>query len=91
VDDGFQDGEQILAAYSESWALNYFLLNRHTRIAYVRYLQNLAEKPPLVEDSAEQRLAEFEEAFGDSVGLKRSSFVSCSGFDRGELSTFLGK
>jgi hypothetical protein len=63
-DDRFQDSERILAAYSEAWALNYFLLNRR-RDAYVRYLQNLAEKPPLVEDSEEQRLAEFEEAFGD--------------------------
>jgi hypothetical protein len=67
-DERFQDGEQILAAYSEAWALNYFLLNRH-RDAYVRYLQQLAQKPPLVEDSPEERLEQFQQEFGDLEAL----------------------
>lgn len=68
-DRRFQDADEILTAYSESWALNYFLLNRH-KASYVRYLQQLSEKPPLVEDSAEERLAEFEEVFGDLQTLE---------------------
>jgi hypothetical protein len=50
-------------AYAEAWALNYYLIRSH-REAYLRYMQMLAQKPPIRYDTPEQRLAEFETAFG---------------------------
>lgn len=65
VDDRrFRNAREATDAYAEAWALNYFLLKLRTK-QYVVYLKKLAEKPPLVIDGPERRLAEFEEAFGD--------------------------
>lgn len=56
-------------AYAEAWALNYFLL-RTRREQYHRYLEALNAKPRLIFDSAEERLAEFREMFGDLPDLE---------------------
>ncbi len=53
-------------AYAEAWALTYFLLERYPR-QYVRYLEALSRKEPLIWDDAETRLREFKEAFGDDL------------------------
>jgi hypothetical protein len=64
TDGRFREPRQAGEAYSEAWALNYYLLNRH-RKQYVAYLKKLAEKPPLLQDTPEDRLAVFQEVFGE--------------------------
>jgi hypothetical protein len=67
-DSRFLDGGQTGNAYSEAWALNYYLLNRQ-RDKYVTYLKRLSEQPPLVAQGPEQRLEMFTEVFGDLAEL----------------------
>ena len=68
VDDTrIRDTRTALDAYSEAWALNYYLLRHHPR-EYVAYLQMLSEKKPLLWDTPEDRLREFQQAFGDNLG-----------------------
>ncbi len=63
-DKRFREPQQIADAYSEAWALNYFLLNRR-RDQYVQYLKKLAEKKPLEESTPDERVDLFKEHFGD--------------------------
>jgi hypothetical protein len=65
----FRDPEAMVDAYSESWALSYFLVRTH-RDKFVGYLKTLAAKPRLQWDSPEQRRMEFEAAFGDIAALE---------------------
>ena len=51
-------------AYAESWALTYFLI-RKKEAAYVKYLTHIAAKQPLDFPTQEQRLTEFQDAFGE--------------------------
>jgi len=51
-------------AYAEAWALTYFLIKTR-RKQYETYLNGIAEKPRLIWDSPEQRLKEFQQAFGN--------------------------
>jgi len=60
----------MLDAYSEAWALSYFLI-RHRGKQYVAYLEKLGAKKPLVWDTPEERLREFTDAFGDLESLER--------------------
>jgi len=66
-DSRFRDVKQSADAYSEAWALTYFLIRQSPK-QYVAYLKTLSAKQPMIWDSPETRLAEFEKAFGD---LKR--------------------
>lgn len=66
VDDRFQSAEQARAAYSESWALTYFLIKTR-REDYVRYLKMIQSKPRLVADTPMGRLREFQSVFGDDL------------------------
>ena len=61
-DDRFR-GENQGDAYSEAWALNFFLLKRYPQ-QYGKYLEKLAARTPLVELSPAERLKDFSEAFG---------------------------
>jgi Protein of unknown function (DUF1570) len=76
-EDRFRDPDQILAAYDESWALTYFLIRNH-RAEYVKYMQAISGKRRLVWDSKEERLAEFEAAFGNvgELGREFSAYVT---------------
>jgi len=65
-DNVLRDPAHLLDRYSEAWAFNYFLLNRHQE-TYVAYLKHLATKPMLKYDSAEQRLADFSLFFEGSL------------------------
>jgi len=59
----FQDVKQSLDAYAESWALTYYLLRVKPR-QYIEYLKVLSQKKPLLPEGPEERVAEFEAAFG---------------------------
>jgi hypothetical protein len=62
-DAPFRAAETGLDAYAQSWALTHYLMTTK-RDAFAGYLKTIAAKPPCAEDSAAQRLEEFEAAFG---------------------------
>ena len=62
-DSRFRDTATAPAAYAEAWALNYFLMKRYPE-QYNEYLQMLSEKGPLLSDTREERLEQFQAAFG---------------------------
>ena len=70
TDARFTDAETAGDAYAEAWALSYFLIKTR-RQEYVDYLDRLSQKRRLFWDTAEQRRAEFEAAFGDAAALDR--------------------
>ena len=53
--------------YAESWALTYFLVRKQAA-NYVKYLTHISAKEPLDFPTPDQRVAEFQDVFGD---LKR--------------------
>lgn len=63
-DKRFRDTAQSLDAYAEAWALTYFLIRQRPK-QYIEYLEMLSRKRPLLWDTPETRLAEFERIFGD--------------------------
>lgn len=63
-DTRFRDARTATAAYAEAWAMNHFLMQRHTK-EYVAYLKTVADKRPAVIDTPQERLKQFEAAFGD--------------------------
>ena len=67
-DARFLDTKQSLDAYSEAWALTYFLIRQHPK-QYVAYLAMLSKKKPHVQDDAEKRIDEFRGAFGELDSL----------------------
>jgi hypothetical protein len=64
ADKRLQEVKQTLDAYSEAWALTYFLIKQHPK-EYIAYLRMLSQKKPLLRDSPETRLNEFQQAFGN--------------------------
>lgn len=70
-DEKFHDAETALDAYSEAWALTYYLIWTQ-RDDYARYLHAISQKEMLSEQSAEERVAEFEEHFGEIAEVERS-------------------
>jgi hypothetical protein len=73
-DQRFRDPATATDAYAEAWALTYFLMR--TRSAdYHKYLRMLAEKKPLVELTAEQRIAEFQNCFGSDLAKLETEFL----------------
>ena len=73
-DKRLRDAKQAENSYAEAWALTYFLLHKHPD-RYVDYLKTLAEKKPMVWDTADQRLAEFKAAFGGDLKKLDAEFV----------------
>jgi hypothetical protein len=62
-DESFRRVADGLDAYARAWALTHFLM-KTKREAFTGYLRTIAAKQPCGEDAPEQRLAEFEAAFG---------------------------
>ncbi|MAR12010.1 MAG: hypothetical protein CL681_18845 [Blastopirellula sp.] len=60
--------------YAEAWALSYYLINRHQK-AYAKYIQTLAAKKPLQVDTPEERVAEFQAAFGEDLQKLDQDFL----------------
>ncbi len=73
-DKRFRQAGTALDAYAEAWALQHYLIT--TRLSdYVRYLQKLSEKPVMIYDTPEERLAEFRQAFGDDLSALDADFL----------------
>ena len=62
------------AAYAEAWALNYFLIRNYQK-QYTKYLQTLAAKETMLFDTPEQRLKDFQDAFGEDLTKLDAAFV----------------
>lgn len=58
-DSVLRSPDSLLDRYAEAWAFNYFLLQRHGK-EYAAYLEFLGNKPRMVYDSPDQRLADFQ-------------------------------
>ncbi|MGD0517709.1 MAG: DUF1570 domain-containing protein [Thermoguttaceae bacterium] len=64
TDKRLHDLKQTSDAYAEAWALTNFLIKQHPK-EYIAYLRMLSKKKPLLSDSPQTRLDEFQRAFGD--------------------------
>lgn len=62
----FTEAQTAGDAYAEAWALTYFLATTR-KDAYVNYLRRISAKPRLIWNTPEQRLAEFQAAFGQDL------------------------
>lgn len=62
-DERFRKAGLATDAYAESWAFCYYLIRTHPE-EFAAYLQLMQQKPPLGEDSPQQRLDDFTTAFG---------------------------
>lgn len=65
-DGRFQTPETQLDAYSEGWALSYFLIRTKPR-QYSAWLKKIAVQTPLDFDSPQERLAQFRSEFGEDL------------------------
>jgi hypothetical protein len=74
TDERFRNPRVASQAYAEAWALTYFLLRKYPE-KYQSYLRHLAEKKPLLFDTADERLAEFQELFGKPLAELDAEFV----------------
>jgi hypothetical protein len=59
-----RDPNTGLDAYAEAWSLTYFLLHKYPK-QYVEYLRLLSAKKPLIGDTPQERIAQFQHYFGD--------------------------
>lgn len=73
-DKRFRNPASSRYAYSEAWALTYYLMSRRPK-EHVAYVRRLSTKPPLVWDDAKARLADFRQAFGDDLGKLDAEMV----------------
>lgn len=62
----FSDPELAPDAYAEAWALTYFLIRTRIR-DYSQYIQQISQKIPLQWDTPDERLSEFQSAFGSDL------------------------
>ena len=69
-DKRFGGQQGILDAYSEAWALTYFLLT-YQQDDFIKYLKFLSEKKPGRAESEEQKITDFEKFFGDLESLDK--------------------
>ena len=53
-------------AYAESWALAFYLAERHPA-DYTKYLRAIQEHDPLVDYTPDERVADFQKAFGKDL------------------------
>ncbi len=74
TDQRFQDPENVLDTYSESWAFTYFLIKTKRKL-YQEYLALIAEKKPLIWSTPEERLKDFQSVFGDDFSRLNQQFL----------------
>lgn len=64
----------VLDAYSQAWALSFFLVETRPG-KYARYLKTVATRDPMEPYEPEQRLADFRKAFGDDLDWLETEFL----------------
>jgi hypothetical protein len=73
-DARFRDPRTFADAQAAAWALNYYLLRVKSE-PYVKYLRDMAQLPPLAEPTSEERVAQFERAFGEDLARIDEDFI----------------
>lgn len=68
-DKMFLQRETAAVAYSQAWALTYYL-QKANRKQYAQYIRELSEWPPLAEETEKERLDRFQRVFGDVEELE---------------------
>ena len=71
-DDAF--GRNTLDAYSEAWALTFFLLETRSS-RYAKYLKKISERPALQPYLPEQRASDFNEVFGSDWKMLEADYL----------------
>jgi hypothetical protein len=71
-DDAFKS--DVLDAYSEAWALSFFLIETRPR-PYADYLRTIAARDPLLVYSAEQRVADFKQTVSKELPLLEAEYL----------------
>lgn len=71
-DDDF--GKNTLDAYSQAWALSFFLIETRPQ-KYSQYLTKIAKRSPFEEYDADQKLADFQAVFGKDTRLLEAEFL----------------
>jgi len=66
--------DTAVGGYAEAWALNYYLLRKHSE-AYVDYLRSLSAKKPLIDDTPDERLNAFRRALNVDLNALEADFV----------------
>lgn len=69
----FREPNTALDAYAQAWAWNYFLI-RTRPDEFVAYLATIASKQLLVKDGPSQRIADFQQHFGDDFDQLEADF-----------------
>jgi hypothetical protein len=73
-DKRFRDPTSMADAYSEAWALNYYLINTQAQ-TYSKYLKVLSEQTPLVMQDPAARQEQFLKIFGRSLEELEGDFL----------------
>jgi hypothetical protein len=63
ADDRFRDADAAVSAYATAWALTWFLIETRKE-QFVAYVARLADRQPLTDYPAGERIADFVAAFG---------------------------
>jgi hypothetical protein len=63
-----------VGAYAEAWALSFYLCETQPRL-YASYLAKTAERPLFSEYSAAERMADFQDVFGDEMKMFDLKFL----------------
>lgn len=71
----FGDADSAIDAYSEAWALTYFLIKTRIR-DYSQYLQLISQKQPLHWGKPAEHVAEFQSVFGSDLAALNREFLS---------------
>ncbi len=76
-DQAFRDPDTALDAYAVAWATTHHLLQTR-KPDLAGYLRLLAVKQPLADDPPEERLRQFQAAFGDPAELEQEVFKAAA-------------
>lgn len=79
-DKRLRDTRTAGQAYADAWAMNYFLIKQRPK-EYAEYMRLLSQKPQLEQTSAEERLEEFRQHFGDLDELQQDFLETMSKVD----------
>ncbi len=71
--DAFRSPDAVDDAYGLSWGLHWLLVTRYKR-EYAAYMRLLGQKAILGQDDAQQRQADFQQAFGDALAEMQQKF-----------------
>lgn len=59
-------GARVLDAYAQAWALTFYLSEKRPA-DFSKYLQSIRQRDPLADYTAEERVADFQSAFGKDI------------------------